>query len=95
MKRMIWVMGILVCSSLSYAAVFLDEDRSILFTMRTYTLARILTQEPELFRREFYNVGAWSLLQHRTYLEPQAYAGPLHEDRCDACFEVVQGQIEN
>ena len=71
MKRMIWVMGILLCSSLSYAAVFLDEDRSILFTMRTYTLARILTQEPELFRREFYNVGAWSLLQHRTYLEPQ------------------------
>lgn len=39
--------------------------------MRTYTQARILTQEPELFRKEFYNVGEWSLLQHRTYLEPQ------------------------
>lgn len=69
-----------------FSIVFLDEDKSISFTMRAYTQGRMSTNEPYLFRKgvnvydasrnsyyfeSTYGTGKWSLLQHRTYLEPQ------------------------
>lgn len=68
------------------AVVFLDDERAISLTLKTYTQARILTQEPERFRKgytlldtstgqesfqETFAVDSGSLLQHRNYLEPQ------------------------
>lgn len=65
------VIGLMAISSQSIAGIFLDEDRAIVVTARVYTLARLLSQEPERFRAEQYPVGSWSLLQQRTYFEPQ------------------------
>ncbi|MBI2891766.1 MAG: hypothetical protein HYY13_13410 [Nitrospirae bacterium] len=70
----------------AWGVVFLDEDRAIVFTLRAYTQGRLLTQEPERYRKGFsffdadsqtqgfqetFAVGAPSLLQHRNYVEPQ------------------------
>lgn len=72
MKKWAIVLGLLFfLSERAGGVVFLDSDRTLVFTMRTYTQARLLTDSPQKFRKEYYNVGAFSLLQHRTYLEPQ------------------------
>jgi len=65
----VWVISLF--PTLSHGAVFLDEDRSLLFTLRGYSQGRMLTVEQERFRAEYYPVPEGTLLQHRTYLEPQ------------------------
>lgn len=69
-----WVIGLgafFIFTQPAWGVVFLDRDRTLTFTMRTYTQARILTDSSQKFRKEYYNVGTFSLLQHRTYVEPQ------------------------
>lgn len=70
-SRWIGLMGwlaVLLFSAAPAYAIWLDEARTIFLTGTFYSQLRLRTEEPRGFNTQ---VGDWTMLQHRYYVDPQ------------------------